>query len=349
MLVKATGKAKSEPPWGRVMANTIRLWVRRRLAAWRWRLVSLFVALVLGTVASLLLTGVFAGTTSLAARVSTPSPTAPTASTGPGTSTGPVTSTGTAVSSATSVAATWIASQVGANTIIACYPVMCAALQARGVIAGRLMPLGSGAASPAGADVVVTSSPATTKLAEHYAPALVASFGSGQDQAEGQDQAGGQDQIDVWAAEPGGPAAYAAALRADLAARRSAGSQLASNSRITFSSRDDVELRAGEVDSRLLATLAELATEYPVRVVSFGDTSPGAAVLFRGIIITTSGRDAAADLAATLAMVRAQRVPYLPARAAIVHPTAGPAALSIEFAAPSPLGLLTAVLTANER
>jgi hypothetical protein len=214
---------------------------------------------------------------------------------------------------------------------------MCAALQARGVIAGRLMPLGSGAASPAGADVVVTSSSASPQLADHYAPALVASFGSG------------QDQIDVRAAEPGGPAAYAAALRADLAARRSAGSQLARNSRITFSSQDDVELRAGEVDSRLLATLAELAAQYPVRVVSFGDTSPGAAVLFRDITITASGRDAAADLAAILAMVRAQRVPYLPARAAIVQPTVGQAALSIEFAAPSPLGLLTAVLTANER
>ena len=63
------------------------------------------------------------------------------------------------------------------------------------------------------------------------------------------------------------------------------------------------------------------------------------AVLYREVTIT-GGR---ADLAAALALVKAQVPPYLPAQAAIVHGR-GPAALSIEFAAPSPLGLLTAVL-----
>jgi hypothetical protein len=36
--------------------------------------------------------------------------------------------------------------------------------------------------------------------------------------------------------------------------------------------------------------------------------------------------------------------PYLPAHAAIARSATGQGALSIEFAAPSPLGLLTAVL-----
>ena len=37
----------------------------------------------------------------------------------------------------------------------------------------------------------------------------------------------------------------------------------------------------------------------------------------------------------------------LPAHAAIIHLTSGQAALRIEFAAPSPLGLLTAVLAVD--
>ena len=41
--------------------------------------------------------------------------------------------------------------------------------------------------------------------------------------------------------------------------------------------------------------------------------------------------------------------PFLPTQAAIMHLAAGPAALSIEYAAPSPLGLLTAVLDVATR
>jgi hypothetical protein len=65
---------------------------------------------------------------------------------------------------------------------------------------------------------------------------------------------------------------------------------------------------------------------------------------FRQVIIT--GPDAA-DLAASLVMVRAQRAPYQPAQAVIVRLPGGQAALRgqlalrIDFAAPSPLGLLT--------
>ena len=64
----------------------------------------------------------------------------------------------------------------------------------------------------------------------------------------------------------------------------------------------------------------------------------GAEAPFREVTIT--GPDAA-DLAASLAMVRAQRGPYQPAQAAIVHLPGGLTALRIDFAAPGPLGLLT--------
>ena len=178
---------------------------------------------------------------------------------------------------------------------------MCAALQERGVAAGRLMPLRSAAASPRGADVLVSSPPAGGQLAGRYAPALIASFGSG------------GNRVEVRAVEPGGVSAYRTALRADLAARRTAGSELLRNSRIRFAGPGAAQLRAGEADTRLLATLAALASQYSFRVAAFGDAAPGAPVLFREVAITGIGR----GLPAALAMVRAQHPPYLPAHAAV--------------------------------
>jgi hypothetical protein len=224
-------------------------------------------------------------------------------------------------------AAAWIAGQVSGNAIVACYPGMCAALQEQGVAAGRLMPLRSAAASPRGAGVLVTSPPVIGQLAGRYAPALIASFGSG------------RNRVEVRAVEPGGASAYGAALRADLAARRAAGSQLLRNSHIRFTGPGAAQLRVGEVDTRLLATLAALAAQYSFRVTAFGDAAPGAPALFRQVTITGIGR----GLPAALAMVRAQNPPYLPAHAAVV----GQSGLSIEFAAPSPLGLLSLVLDAD--
>ena len=66
--------------------------------------------------------------------------------------------------------------------------------------------------------------------------------------------------------------------------------------------------------------------------------------------MTTGGSGAGtAELAAALALVNAQDPPYQPAHAVIIHPAVGQAALSIEFATPSPLGLLTAVLAVDQR
>ena len=161
-------------------------------------------------------------------------------------------------------------------------------------------------------------------MAGEYAPALIASFGSG------------GNRVEVRAVEPGGISAYRAALRADLAARGAAGFQLLRNPRIRFTGPGAAQLRASEVDTRLLATLAALASQYAFRVTAFGDAAPGAPVLFRAVTITGIGR----GLSAALAMVRAQNPPYLPAHSAVT----GQTGLSIEFAAPSPLGLLSPVL-----
>jgi hypothetical protein len=131
-----------------------------------------------------------------------------------------------------------------------------------------------------------------------------------------------------------------------MAARRSAGTQLLHSQRIGVAGPAAAQLQAGQVDTRLLIMLAILASQHPWRVVAFGAASPGvplAQAPFREVTIT--GPDAA-DLATSLAMVRAQRSPYQPAQAAIVRlpggqTAQGQMALRIDFAAPSPLGLLT--------
>jgi hypothetical protein len=306
VVLGARAPRAAVPSWGRVLVTTVKL-----SAARRWRLAALVLALMLVAATVLRFTGVLADAASPADGAGTngKSALAPAAV-------------------ARSQAAAWIASQVSASAIIACYPGMCAALQAHGVTAGRLMPLRTAAASPLGAGLMVTSPPAPGQLVDEYAPALIASFGSG------------DARIDVRATESGGAAAFQAALRADLAARRSAGSQLLRNSHIQFTARDAAQLRAGEVDSRLLATLAALASQHSFRVTAFGDTSPGAQVLFREVTITSG----AADLTAALALVRVQIPPYLPARAGLIRSASGQTALSIEFAAPCLLGLLTAVI-----
>ena len=317
---------QAEPSWGRVLVDTVKLAVSRRLRAAglrrrrasgsrpgharrRWRFATLVLALAGAAVIVLWLIGGLTGTPSRAARV-------PAAGPGPA-----------SLAGAQAQAAAWIAGQVSGNAIVACYPGMCAALQGQGVAAGRLMPLRSAAASPLGASVLAISLSAGGQLAGQYAPALIASFGSG------------RDRVEVRAVEPGGASAYRAALRADLAARRATGSQLLRNSHIRFTGPDTAQLRAGDVDTRLLATLAALASQYSFRVAEFGDASPGAPVLFRAVSITGVGR----GVATALAMMWAQNPPYLPAHASAV----GQTGLSIEFAAPSPLGLLSPVLDAD--
>jgi hypothetical protein len=308
--------ARAEPSWGRVLATTVKLWMLRRLAARRGRLAAVFLALAVVAVVALVLTGAFTLTAVPAERAHSP------VNTGHGTFT-----------AAQEEAAAWVADQASNAAMVGCYPVMCAALQAQGVPAGRLVLLRPGSGDPLRANVVVTSPSVGRLFTDRYAPSLMAGFGSG------------GNRIEVRAVESGGAAAYRAALRADLAARKAAGSQLLRNPRIQFTSTGAAQLGAGQIDSRLLATLAALSSRYQFRVTAFSDAAPGAQVPFRQVTIS-GGRTA--DLAAALTIVRAQNPPYLPAHAAIVR-LAGQAVLSIEFAAPSPLGLLTPVLSVQLR
>lgn len=229
-------------------------------------------------------------------------------------------------------AASWIAGQVAASAIVACDPAMCAALHADGLPATRLLVLGTATADPLGSDVVAATLAVRnqfgTRLQSVYAPVVIASFGTG------------AGRIDIRAIAPDGTAAYEAALAADRRSRISAGSQLLRNPRIIVAADARNALSAGDVDPRLLMMLAALTDQQQVRITAFGDPSPGASpvVPLRSVEIAAlgPGAEAAASLRSILSFIDAQRQPFQPLRAALV----GSSALTVEYAAPSPLGLL---------
>ena len=300
------------PSWGRVLATTVSLWVGRRVARLRHPRLALILAICVVVAAAAVVSVVqVGGTPSRTASAPRPHAVPPAWARG-------------AAGAARMQAATWVADQVSSAETIGCDPLMCAALRAHGVAASRLVLSGQAGSGAVGADVVVGSGSAAGA-----APVLLASFGSG------------ASVVEVRTAPPGGSAAYQRAVAADLTARRAAGTQLLHSQRIQVDGQAAGQLQAGQVDTRVLIMLAMLASQHPWRVVGFSADSPGLPLTeapFRQVVIT--GPDAA-DLTASLALVRAQRTPYQPAQAAIVRLPGGQIALRIDFAAPSPPGLLT--------
>ncbi len=319
-----TPAAPKAPSWSRVLATTLSLWATRRPRA-------LLIICVLAVGAAAVGAVQLTSTSSRPVRVSSP---ARPHQVQPRRSAGAARSAAVAAA-VRSQAAAWITGQVSSADTIGCDPLMYAALGAHGVAAGRLLPLGPAVSSAPGADVIAASPLSRTGLSQQ-APALLASFGSG------------GSLIEVRAASPGGAARYQAALAADVAARRSAGAQLLHSRRIEVGAPGTVQVQTGQVDSRLLIMLAVLASQRSWRVIAFGDASPGVPLIaapFRQVIITgaggAGGADGAGGLAAALALLHAQRAPYQAAQVATVQLADGQAGLRIDFAAPSPLGLLT--------
>jgi hypothetical protein len=238
-----------------------------------------------------------------------------------------------AAAAARQQAAAWVASQAGADAIVACDPAMCAALQAHGVPAGRLLVLSPARGDPLGSDLVVATpsvrSQFGARLPGVYAPVTLAAFGSG------------DARIDVRAMAPLGAAAYRAQLITDVRARKAAGALLLRNNRIHVAAAARAALAGGEVDSRLLVTLAALAAIHPLDIAGFGAPGRGASagVPLRSVEVT-GGSPHPASLQSLMTMLRAQRSPYLPSSLEIVRIPALGSVLRIEYPAPSPLGLL---------
>jgi hypothetical protein len=229
-----------------------------------------------------------------------------------------------------------VADQVSADAIVGCDPAMCAALQAAGVSASRLLMLTPASADPLGSGLVVATPTVRAlfgaRLASVYAPVTLAAFGSG------------AARIDIRVVAPDGATAYRAQLAADLRARRTAGATLLHNHDIHLTGAARTPLASGEVDPRLLVTLAALSHLHPVEIVRFGGSGPGASagVPLRSADIAgamSPGGGRPATLATLRAFFRAQRPPYLPSSLVMpISPTG--AILRVEYRAPCPLGLL---------
>jgi tetratricopeptide (TPR) repeat protein len=234
-------------------------------------------------------------------------------------------------------AAAWVAQQVSQSAVVGCDPAECAALHQRGLPAGALLTFGPGGpADPLSADVIVVTAAVRAefgaRLAAVYAPAVLASFGSG--------TAG----IQVRAIAADGTAAYLRAARADLTVRQRFGAELLANTHLIVSGPVRAALVAGRVDSRLLATLATLADIEPLRVLAFGDAGPGASpgVPLRSAEIAAPSAAAVGWTQTALRFLAEQQAPFLPSLTALAHPAGAGRALLVEYPSPSPLGLVGA-------
>ena len=238
------------------------------------------------------------------------------------------------------LAAAWVAGQVSRTAVVACDPVMCHALAARGVPVRVLYPLGPATASPLHSQIIVATAQLRARfgslLSSVYAPAVLASFGSG------------PQRIEIRQTAPHGAAAYRATLGDDLLSRRASGAELLRSNRITVAPIARQQLSAGQVDSRLLIAIAEMAAMHPLYIINFGSEAPGAdsdlPLRFADLAETRRAHHhfgpSAGYVRSLVSFLQGQRIPFRPTHVATVHLARGTKALRIEFPAPSPLGLL---------
>jgi hypothetical protein len=328
----------AQPPWSEVIATTLRLWLHRRARRGRLRRVearrsgtrrrAMIFGIVIVVFAAGGLTFALAQAGTTAAR-----PRAAASAAGQAPALSPA-----ALAAATAnrdAAAAWVATQVSHSVVVACDPAMCAELQGEGFPAGDLLSLGATANDPLGSAVVVSTTALRNqfgrRLPDVYAPVVLATFGTG------------ETRVDIRVEAPDGSQAYLVEQRADQLARQMAGQQLLANKDLHVSGLAAQEIGAGRLDSRLLLTLAALATQvHKVFVVGVGDSGPGAgsAVPLRMLQLDGFGPGQGRYLNAVLAFLKAQQPPYL-ASITVLH-QAGGALVQVEFPAPSPLGLLGA-------
>lgn len=249
----------------------------------------------------------------------------------------------------TGAAVAWIDEQVSPGSVIACDPAMCDALKAQGYPADKLDVLGPTSAYPRSAAVVVeTGSVRTlfgTSLSSDWAPAVLTRIGTG--------SAG----IEIRVIAAGGVTAYQRALAGDLKARKQVGTLLLHGSQIATSARARAQVIAGAVDWRLLIAIAQIAGEYPVRIIDFGNdavgATPGLPLRYADLSDQVragrmTGPEYMAAMAAALQQLPAE---YRPLHTQRVPLPRGDVALRVEFAAPSPLNPLgpTGPLTRTTR
>jgi hypothetical protein len=221
-------------------------------------------------------------------------------------------------------AAAWVVQQVSPDVTVSCDPGMCRQLRRDGFPAARLKSLPDRARGPLPPGVVVATpavqSQLGPRLAAVDAPQVIASFGSG------------VARVAIRTTAPHGAAAFKAQLAAEMTALASVGGQLAGNRNIQASPSARAQLRAGRVDARLLAILALLSAQRPVRLVSFAGApgaDPGAPLRAAEISVGSP-----ASRSAVLSLLAAQQGPYRPSVAG-----GGSSVITLRFDAPASLNI----------
>jgi hypothetical protein len=227
----------------------------------------------------------------------------------------------------------WILHQVSPATIVSCDQQVCADLASAGFPSASLLTLVPGSNDVLGSALVVDTAAVQAqfggRLESVYAPAVIASFGSG------------SARIDIRWVFSDGTATYSHYERQALSARKVAGAQLVANSQLKVSATARAQLLSGDIDPRLEQLLAEMADIHPVRIVDFVNQSPGGgpASLLRSVDLAAVDGAAHMTRAAYLGWMQefldSQRAQYRPAWPQQVTPGAGQAVL-IGYAAPTP-------------
>jgi len=289
-------------------------------AWWRWRAVALLTSLLLVAVAS-----------GLAFTLSRPGASWE----GPAAGHAGTSQKLAAAAAARTQAITWILHQVSRSALVSCDFQVCADLAFRDFPSANIVPLGTVSNDPLRSDLVVATADVRAqfggRLASVYAPAIIASFGSG------------NARIDIRLVFPGGAKGYRAVQHTALRARIAADAQLLTNSNIALSARARAQLLSGDIDPRLPPLIVPMAAGHPLRIVDFFNQSPGGgpASLLRwadlAAAVPASHLTRAAYVRWMRTFIDAQRAPYRPAWAQQVTLTNGQTVLRIGYGAPSPL------------
>jgi hypothetical protein len=232
-------------------------------------------------------------------------------------------------------AAGWIAGQVSHDAYVACDRVMCDALTAHQFPGRKLQLIRPNSRYPLHAQVVVVTPIVQREfgdsLATDWAPAVLATFGSG------------SNAIAVRIVAPDGAAKYEAQLKTDVRQRGSGGAGLLGSPEVTASPAARKLLLAGRVDTRLILVLTALAALKPIDILGFGTPYPGTSM---GIPLRTANLaqdDAQAGMSRSdylkflIREVDQQTGVYRPLSSGPGRDAAGKPILRITFAAPSPL------------
>ncbi len=235
-------------------------------------------------------------------------------------------------------AASWIARQVSHSAIVSCDQQMCTALAADGFPSRNLLVLGPTAPYPVTSAVVVVTAVVRSlfgfSLSAAWSPAVLASFGSG------------NAEITVRVMAPQGAAAYQAAASTDLMARKTSAAALLEVPDVAVSATARNQLTAGQVDSRLLLTIADLAADQPIDILDFGNVAPGEDpyIPFRYADLAENDQAArpggSAYVRSMIVELGTESAQLRPASTETVVLPSGQKVLRVEFTAPSPLGLL---------